>query len=132
VPVAWLFSGSDSIRDGLDVVERYDAEALHPPKSMIAGTSLFDGEAFEDVDLVDAASSMDKAVNVWTVRSWYEAEQLQDAGVDGLISDYDGVQRYGAGAVRVSPSHHDPVGAVERRRGPATAPSGACTPRRPR
>jgi len=95
VPVAWLFSGSDSISDGLDVVERYDAEALHPPKTMIAGTSLFDSESFEDVDLVEEAGSMDKTVNVWTVRSWYEAEQLQAAGVDGLIADYAGVQRFG-------------------------------------
>jgi len=99
VAVGWLFSGSDTIRDGLDVVERYDAEALHPPKSMIAGTSLFDGESFEAVDLVAEADAMGKAVNVWTVGSWYEAEQLQAAGVDGIIADYDGVQRYGAGAV---------------------------------
>ncbi|WP_134671531.1 glycerophosphodiester phosphodiesterase [Halorussus marinus] len=105
VPIAFLFW--DSIEEGLAITEEYDCEALHPPRNMIRGTDFFgneyyDGqepETFADVDLIAEAHDAGRAVNVWTVQTWRQAEQLQEAGVDGLIADYDGLQRYGAGAV---------------------------------
>ncbi len=102
VPVAFLFW--DSIEDGMDITERYDCEALHPPRSMIQGTEFFESEyagsegpgSFADIDLVAEAHDAGREVNVWTLTTWYHAEQLQAAGVDGLIADYDGLQRFGA------------------------------------
>jgi len=41
--------------------------------------------------LIERAHAADRAVNVWTVTTWYEATQLAAAGVDGLISDYASV-----------------------------------------
>ena len=82
-PILW-----DSIDDGLAIAEAYDADAIHPPVGMIRGTPFFDGSRFGDTDLVRRARDHDRAVNVWTVDSWYQADRLIDAGVDGLISDY--------------------------------------------
>lgn len=104
IPVAFLFW--DSIQEGLAVTEEYDAEALHPPLNMIRDSPFF-GDAmfsfdnvpdggFEDVDLVAEAHDAGREVNVWTVRSWYEAERMLDADVDGLISDFPNLLRSGA------------------------------------
>lgn len=41
-----------------------------------------------DDDPIEWAHDRGKAVNVWTVTTWYEAERLAEAGVDGLIADY--------------------------------------------
>jgi glycerophosphoryl diester phosphodiesterase len=46
---------------------------------------------YADVDLVAAAEERGIGLNVWTVQSWYEAEELVAAGVDGLISDFPNV-----------------------------------------
>lgn len=102
VPVAFLFWGS--IEDGLEITERYDAEALHPPRNMIQGTPFFgneyyDGqepETFADVDLVAEAHDAGREVNVWTLTTWRHAKHLEEAHVDGLIADYDGLQRFHA------------------------------------
>jgi len=95
--VAAVFA--DSIADGMEVARRYDAEAVHPPWNAIAGTPLFNADydslgPYEDVDVVAAAHEEDRAVNAWTVESWYQADQLRRAGVDGLIADYPGVVRF--------------------------------------
>lgn len=100
VPVAFLFWGS--IEDGLEITERYDAEALHPPRNMIQGTPFFrneyyDGQepdTFADIDLVAEAHDAGREVNVWTLTTWRHAKHLQEAGADGLIADYDGLQRF--------------------------------------
>lgn len=92
-PAAYLLS--DSIRDGLDVTDEYDTDAINPPLSMIAGTPFFD-DSYEAIDLVSEAHDRDIPVNVWTVDTWYEAERLLDAGVDGLFVDYPGIVRWGA------------------------------------
>lgn len=94
VPIAFLFW--DSIEEGLAITREYDAEALHPPWNMIKGTPFFGDEyytsgPFADVDLVEEAHSEGRTVNTWTVQTWYQAEQLQQAGVDGLIADYPGL-----------------------------------------
>jgi glycerophosphoryl diester phosphodiesterase len=102
VSVAFLFWGS--IEDGLDITERYDCEALHPPRNMIQGTSMFkqeyyDGQepdTFADVDLLQRAHDQDRTVNVWTLDSWRQARELRQAGADGIIADYDGLQRLDA------------------------------------
>jgi glycerophosphoryl diester phosphodiesterase len=91
VPVAPLLW--DSIEDGLAVARRYDAEAVHPPYNMIEGTPFFADPYYtegpwEDVDLLSVAHEEGRAVNVYTVSTWYEARQLAAAGVDGLIADY--------------------------------------------
>lgn len=103
VPVAFLFW--DDIGTGLDITDTYDAEALHPPVNMIEGTPFFGDVGFgfdnvpeggfDDIDLVATAHDAGREVNVWTVRSWYEAEQLLDAGVDGLVADFPDLLRFG-------------------------------------
>ncbi|ELZ26271.1 glycerophosphoryl diester phosphodiesterase [Halogeometricum pallidum JCM 14848] len=91
VPVAYLFW--DSIETGLEITREYDCEAIHPPYNMVKGTPFFGDEyylsgPFADVDLVKVAHEEGRAVNVWTIGTWYQAEQLTAAGVDGLIADY--------------------------------------------
>ncbi len=91
LPVGFLFW--DSIVDGLEVVRRYDCEAIHPPRNMIKGTPFF-GDAyytsgpFANIDLIDVARAEDRVVNVYTITDWFQATQLADAGVNGLICDY--------------------------------------------
>lgn len=97
IPVAAVFA--ESIADGMEVARRYDCEVVHAPWNMIAGTDLFNAEygslgPYENVDLVAAAHAEGRAVNVWTVESWYQANQLRQAGVDGLIADYPGVLQF--------------------------------------
>ncbi|WP_128476046.1 glycerophosphodiester phosphodiesterase [Halorussus pelagicus] len=101
VPLAAVFS--DSIADGMEIARRYDCEAVHPPWNAIAGTALFNAEygslgPYEDIDLVELAHEEGREVNVWTVERWYEANQLRQAGVDGVIADYPGVLRFGGAA----------------------------------
>lgn len=86
VPIAPLFS--EAIGDGLELARRYDAAAVHPPIDAVRGTPFFDASRFGDADVVAAAHDAGRAVNVWTVETWYEAERLAAAGVDGLIADY--------------------------------------------
>ncbi|WP_135824473.1 glycerophosphodiester phosphodiesterase [Halorussus ruber] len=98
VPIAAVFA--ESIADGMEIARRYDCEAVHPPWNMIADTALFNADygtlgPYENIDLVTAAHEEGRAVNVWTVESWYQANQLRQAGVDGLITDYPGVLRFG-------------------------------------
>jgi len=90
-PVAVLFD--DSISDGLTLAERYDAAAVHPRIEMIRGTPFFDESRFADIDLIAAAHESDRFVNVWTVKTWYQAARLSAVGVDGLIADYSTVLR---------------------------------------
>lgn len=102
VPAAFLFW--ESIEEGLEITERYDCEAIHPPLTMILDTPFFASEEydqwvpaeFEEIDLVAEAHEAGREVNVWTLNTWYEAEVLIDAGVDGLIADYDGLMEWGA------------------------------------
>lgn len=82
-PILW-----DSIEDGLAIAERYDAAAVHPPAEMVSGTPFFDNSRFGGTDIIEAALADGRAVNVWTVETWYQAERLVEAGVDGLIADY--------------------------------------------
>lgn len=104
VPAAFLFW--ESLSEGLDVTERYDCEAVHPPLTMLLDTPFFASEEpeyeqwipaeFEEIDLITEAHEAGRDVNVWTTRTWYEAEVLIDAGVDGLIADHDGLMEWGA------------------------------------
>ncbi|WP_101295266.1 glycerophosphodiester phosphodiesterase [Halegenticoccus soli] len=98
VPIAAVFY--DSIADGLRVARRHDCEVIHPPWNMIYGTELFNEEycsgPFEPVDLVEIAHDEGRAVNAWTVNSWYQADQLRQAGVDGIITDYPGLLGFDA------------------------------------
>ncbi|WP_132060020.1 glycerophosphodiester phosphodiesterase [Halorussus amylolyticus] len=98
IPLAAVLA--ESVADGMEVARRYDCEAVHPPWNMISGTDLFNAAygslgPYDDVDLVEIAHDEGRAVNVWTVESWYQADQLRQAGVDGLIADYPGVLRFG-------------------------------------
>jgi len=91
-----------SLRDALTVADRYDAEAVHPPWDLVRGTP-FAGRAehLDDppaVDVVAEAHDAGRAVNVWTVDTWYRADQLRRADVDGLIADYPGLLDLGNGA----------------------------------
>lgn len=96
-PLLW-----DSIDKGLDIARTYDAEAVHPPYNMVKGTPLFkdpyflSGDGFEDTDLVEIANEEGRDVNVYTLATFYQAERLADAGVDGIIADYPDLLRFGA------------------------------------
>jgi glycerophosphoryl diester phosphodiesterase len=91
-PVAPILS--DSIDDGLAIAREYDATAIHPPMDMVRHTPFFDAARFGDApDLVAVAHEAGRAVNAWTVRTWYQAARLEAAGVDGLIADYSTVMR---------------------------------------
>jgi glycerophosphoryl diester phosphodiesterase len=88
-----------STEDSLAVAKRYDCEAIHPHVNVIQGTS-FPGEppngsdrSDDGIDIVAAAQDLGCAINVWTVRTWYEAERLAAAGVDGVIADYPNLLR---------------------------------------
>jgi len=90
VPVGVL--AGNSLENCLAVADRYDAEAVHPPWDLVRGTP-FAGTSDHladapEVDVVAAAHDAGRAVNVWTVETWYQADQLRRAGVDGLIADY--------------------------------------------
>jgi glycerophosphoryl diester phosphodiesterase len=95
IPVAYLLW--DSIERGLEIVREYDCEAIHPPYDMVQGSPFFDDGVYlddpdyGDIDIVDVAHEEGRAVNVYTVGTWYQAEQLAAAGVDGLINDYPGL-----------------------------------------
>jgi glycerophosphoryl diester phosphodiesterase len=100
-PVAPLVS--ESIVDGLAIAREHDAVAVHPPIDAIRGTPFFDAERFGapdgdpaatgGIDVLAAAREAGVAVNVWTVETWYEADRLAAAGVDGIIADYSAVLR---------------------------------------
>ena len=94
VPVAFLFW--DSIEEGLEVTRRYDCEAMNVPWNTIQGTPFFNDDGYiesdlNDIDLVEVADDEDRELNTWTVSTWYQAQELVRAGVDGLISDYPSI-----------------------------------------
>lgn len=85
-PILW-----ESVDDGVAIAEAYDADAIHPPVAMIRNTPFFDHGRFGETDLVRTAQRHGWDVNVWTVDSWYQADRLLDAGINGLIADYSTV-----------------------------------------
>ncbi|WP_144797856.1 glycerophosphodiester phosphodiesterase [Halorubrum depositum] len=97
LPVAPLVS--ESIADGLAIAREHDAAAIHPPIDAIRGTPFFDAERFGESaengapDLLTAAHDEGRAVNAWTVETWYQADRLAAAGVDGIIADYSTLLR---------------------------------------
>lgn len=91
VSVAFLFW--NSIEEGLEVAEKYDCEAIHPPLDMIADSGYFNRETytngeFKEIDLIERAHSEGRDVNVWTIENWLQAREMKDAGVDGIITNY--------------------------------------------
>ncbi|ADJ15390.1 glycerophosphodiester phosphodiesterase [Halalkalicoccus jeotgali] len=92
VSVAFLFW--DAIEPGLEITETYDCEALHPPWNLVKGTPFYGddytapGPYESDVDLIEWSHDRGKEINVYTIQSWYPANQLAAAGVDGLITDF--------------------------------------------
>lgn len=97
LPVAPLMS--ESIADGLAIAREHDAAAIHPPIDAVRGTPFFDAERFGESpengapDLLAAAHDEGRAVNAWTVETWYQADRLAAAGVDGIIADYSTLLR---------------------------------------
>jgi glycerophosphoryl diester phosphodiesterase len=60
---------------------------------MVQGTPFSNGDSYvgsgpSDIDLAEIADEEGRALNAWTVSTWYQARELVRAGVDGLISDY--------------------------------------------
>ena len=91
----------DELADGLEVARRYDCEAIHPPLNVIAGTSMA-GDAYRGlpagapgVDVLEVAHEEGRAVNVWTVETWVQFDELREAGVDGIIAEYPGLGAFG-------------------------------------
>ncbi|WP_435067355.1 glycerophosphodiester phosphodiesterase [Haloplanus sp. C73] len=62
---------------GRTLAERYDGDAIHASLSAVRG----------GVDV-------DRTLNVWTVRTWYDARDAVRAGADGVIAEYPGLQRW--------------------------------------
>lgn len=101
LPVAPLFA--ESIADGLAVAREHDAAAVHPPIDAVRGTPFFDASRFAETDggvgavggpdLVATAHDEGRAVNAWTVETWYQADRLSAAGIDGVIADYSTLLR---------------------------------------
>ena len=109
VPVAWIFY--ESVADGFEVAGRYDCEAIHPPLSMLSGTTLFNEEytgrePYEEVDVLAIADDEGREVNAWTVDTWHQAAELRRIGVDGMLVDYPRLLEYGtADSGRVATAH---------------------------
>ena len=95
IPIAYLLW--DSIEDGLQVARDLDCEYVQPPYNMIKRTPFFrdeyylDGSDWADIDLVEIAHKEGRKVIPYTIDTWYQADQLVDAGVDGIIANYPGV-----------------------------------------
>ncbi len=91
-PLIW-----DDLEAGLEIARRYDCEAIHPPRNAIAGTPLAGTEyaglsADEpEINLLEVSHEEGRVVNVWTVETWSQFEQLVEAGVDGIVADYPGL-----------------------------------------
>lgn len=100
IPVAFLFW--NDIEAGLNITQTYDCEALHPPYNLVKGTPFFSDEyytsgPYADIDLVDVAHEEGREVNVWTIDTWYQAQELAKTGVDGLIVNYPELGGFGDG-----------------------------------
>ncbi|NKE35499.1 glycerophosphodiester phosphodiesterase [Natronococcus sp. JC468] len=84
----------DDLEAGLEIARRYDCEAIHPPRNAVLGTSLATepyagpSAAEPEIDVVETAHEEGRAVNVWTVDSWLQFDELAAAGVDGIVADY--------------------------------------------
>ncbi len=74
VPIAYLFA--DDSGQGMAVARQYDCEAVHPSNGVV------------DRELVCTAHDESRAVNVYTLDTWQEVEELRALGVDGVITDY--------------------------------------------
>ncbi|TYL38336.1 glycerophosphodiester phosphodiesterase [Natronococcus pandeyae] len=87
----------DDLEAGLEIARRYDCEAIHPPRNAIAGTPLatepYYGLPADEpaLDVVETVHDEGRTVNVWTVDTWGQFDQLAAAGVDGIIADYPGL-----------------------------------------
>ncbi len=85
----------DDLEAGLEIARRYECAAIHPPKAAIVGTGVAaTGDILGDeetVDILSQAHKAGRAVNVWTVETWDEFDQLAAAGVDGIIAEYPGL-----------------------------------------
>lgn len=68
---------------GVAVARRYDVDAVHVPVEQVGNDAV-----------ADAAEELDADMNVWTLRNWQDARRALDAGADGLIADYPGLDRY--------------------------------------
>ncbi|WP_049922036.1 glycerophosphodiester phosphodiesterase [Halopiger djelfimassiliensis] len=90
----------DDLESGLEIARRYDCEAVHPPRNAIAGTSMATTDyagfpaAAPSIDLLESAHAEGRTVNVWTIDSWIQYDQLAAAGVDGIIADVPDVARF--------------------------------------
>ncbi|WP_114578888.1 glycerophosphodiester phosphodiesterase [Saliphagus sp. LR7] len=80
---AAVLPGPD-LEAGLEVARRYDCEAIHPPIAAVVGTP-------STADLVAVAHEEGRAVNAWTATSWLQFDDLERAGVDGVIAEYPGL-----------------------------------------
>ncbi|RKD95951.1 glycerophosphodiester phosphodiesterase [Halopiger aswanensis] len=93
-PLVW-----DDLEAGLAIADRYDCEAIHPPRNAVAGVPLATTEyagfpaAEPAIDVLERTHEDGRAVNVWTVETWGQFDQLAAAGVDGIIADYPGLER---------------------------------------
>ena len=73
-----LVTGTMSIDDGIDLARGVDADALHPPMTMLNGT---------EHEAMRVAHSSGMAVVVWNANLADEVRRVTAAGVDVIITD---------------------------------------------
>lgn len=76
---------------GLALARRHDCRAVHPPVDAFLEGGGVPAVRSDAPDVLDRAREAGLDANVWTVRTWHEAETLRRLGVDGLIADYPGL-----------------------------------------
>ncbi|MFP9190713.1 glycerophosphodiester phosphodiesterase [Natronosalvus vescus] len=99
-PAATLVWGD--LEAGVEIARRYDCEAINLPRNAITGTGLAGqsyaglGDDEPSIDVLEIAHGEGRLVNVWTIDTWVQFEQLRVAGVDGIIVDYPGLDAGGS------------------------------------
>lgn len=77
----------DRLDVAFELADRYGATAVHPSVDALGVT----GTGPVDPIPIQRAHDAGYSVNVWTIETWYQAAQLRDVGVDGLIAEYPGL-----------------------------------------
>ena len=76
---------SDRLADPVEYLAALDADAYHPSCDAIGA---YAADGMLDYDTIQALHGVFKQINVWTCNEPQRMQQLVDAGVTGIITDY--------------------------------------------
>ncbi|MFB6299801.1 MAG: glycerophosphodiester phosphodiesterase [Halobacteriales archaeon] len=79
---------NQNVTAAFELASRYDATAIHPSVRALGIREPGSPDGSPTTRPIKRAHTEGYAVNVWTVRTWYQAHQLSIMNVDGLIADY--------------------------------------------